>query len=177
MWKFCTRTHTHTYTFAHAHEIRSTNTFTELLNVYEATIGSWLWWWRCKLIYVWDRIRMHSIYARTKMKWMHEKNTSFTILTGNISPTTKTIATQETISAWFCITNSWLKNGGFLFDDFLAIPGLIAITTMCVLYMRVRPSLRCDWIWLCYWFYLSWIVGSFDNAEFFLNRSKNERKE
>lgn len=34
---------------------------------------------------------------------------------------------QDTISAWFCITNSWLKNGGFLFDDFLAIPGLIAI--------------------------------------------------
>lgn len=56
------------------------------------------------------------------------KQISTEILTGSINPTTNTIATHDTISAWFCITNSWLKNGGFLLDDFLAIPGLIAIT-------------------------------------------------
>lgn len=32
----------------------------------------------------------------------------------NMSPKTKTMATQATISAWFWITNSWLRNGGFL---------------------------------------------------------------
>lgn len=36
--------------------------------------------------------------------------------TCTIKPTTKTIATQETISAWFCITNSWLNIGGFLLE-------------------------------------------------------------
>ena len=35
-------------------------------------------------------------------------------LTSNISPRRNTIATQETISAWFWMTNSWLSTGGFL---------------------------------------------------------------
>lgn len=42
-------------------------------------------------------------------------------LTSNISPRRKTIATQETISAWFWMTNSWLSTGGFLLV-FLRIP-------------------------------------------------------
>ena len=29
-------------------------------------------------------------------------------------PTTKTMATQATMSAWFWMTNSWLRMGGFL---------------------------------------------------------------
>lgn len=40
-------------------------------------------------------------------------------LTWTIRPTTKTMATQETMSAWFCMTNSWLSIGGFLFELFL----------------------------------------------------------
>jgi len=36
------------------------------------------------------------------------------LLIWNISPTTKTMATQATMSAWFWMTNSWLKTGGFL---------------------------------------------------------------
>lgn len=39
-------------------------------------------------------------------------------LTSNISPRRNTIATQETISAWFWMTNSWLITGGFLFVFF-----------------------------------------------------------
>lgn len=35
-------------------------------------------------------------------------------LTSNIKPRRNTIATQETISAWFWMTNSWLSTGGFL---------------------------------------------------------------
>lgn len=46
-------------------------------------------------------------------------------LTWSIKPTTKTMATQLMISAWFWMTNSWLKNGGFLFFWFLI--GFIAI--------------------------------------------------
>ena len=38
----------------------------------------------------------------------------WTGLTSNISPRRNTIATQETISAWFWMTNSWLSTGGFL---------------------------------------------------------------
>lgn len=38
----------------------------------------------------------------------------WTGLTSNISPRRNTIATQETISAWFWMTNSWLSIGGFL---------------------------------------------------------------
>lgn len=40
-------------------------------------------------------------------------------LTCTIRPITKTIATQDTISAWFWIMNSWLKIGGFLLELFL----------------------------------------------------------
>ena len=36
-------------------------------------------------------------------------------LTWNTSPITKNMAMQDTISAWFWITNSWLRSGGFLF--------------------------------------------------------------
>lgn len=36
--------------------------------------------------------------------------------TCTIKPITKTIATQETMSAWFCMTNSWLSIGGFLLE-------------------------------------------------------------
>lgn len=42
----------------------------------------------------------------------------WTGLTSNISPRRNTIATQETISAWFWMTNSWLITGGFLFVFF-----------------------------------------------------------
>lgn len=38
------------------------------------------------------------------------------ILTCIIRPVTKIIATQETISPWFWIINSWLNIGGFLFE-------------------------------------------------------------
>lgn len=38
----------------------------------------------------------------------------WTGLTSNISPRRNTIATQETISAWFWMINSWLITGGFL---------------------------------------------------------------
>jgi hypothetical protein len=34
-----------------------------------------------------------------------------------MSPTTKTMATQATMSAWFWMMNSWLKMGGFLLED------------------------------------------------------------
>lgn len=44
-------------------------------------------------------------------------------LTCTIRPTTNTIATQLTISAWFWITNSWLRIGGF-FLSFLLPNGL-----------------------------------------------------
>ena len=33
-----------------------------------------------------------------------------------MSPTTKTMAMQATMSAWFWMTNSWLKMGGFLLE-------------------------------------------------------------
>lgn len=36
------------------------------------------------------------------------------VLTSNISPRRNTIATQDTMSAWFWMTNSWLSTGGFL---------------------------------------------------------------
>lgn len=36
--------------------------------------------------------------------------------TCTIRPITKTMATQETMSAWFCMTNSWLRIGGFLLE-------------------------------------------------------------
>lgn len=42
----------------------------------------------------------------------------WTGLTSNIRPSRNTIATQETMSAWFWITNSWLSTGGFLFVFF-----------------------------------------------------------
>lgn len=45
-----------------------------------------------------------------------------------MSPTTNTIATHETISAWFWITNSWLKIGGF-FLSFL-LPGFLNVADM-----------------------------------------------
>lgn len=35
-------------------------------------------------------------------------------------PTTKNIATQDIISAWFCMTNSWLNIGGFFLSFLLA---------------------------------------------------------
>lgn len=35
-------------------------------------------------------------------------------LTWTISPMTMTMATQDTMSAWFWMTNSWLSIGGFL---------------------------------------------------------------
>lgn len=38
----------------------------------------------------------------------------WTGLTSKMSPSRNTIATQETISAWFWMTNSWLSTGGFL---------------------------------------------------------------
>lgn len=41
--------------------------------------------------------------------------------TSNINPRRNTIATQETISAWFWMINSWLNTGGFLLV-FLRIP-------------------------------------------------------
>lgn len=44
--------------------------------------------------------------------------TMWTGLTSNISPNRNTIATQETMSAWFWMTNSWLSTGGFLFAFF-----------------------------------------------------------
>lgn len=53
--------------------------------------------------------------------------------TCTIKPTTKTIATQETMSAWFCMTNSWLRIGGFLFEllrPFIAT--ILAQTSACV---------------------------------------------
>lgn len=46
-------------------------------------------------------------------------------LTCIIRPTTNTIATQLTISAWFWMTNSWLRIGGF-FLSFLLPKGLLA---------------------------------------------------
>lgn len=46
----------------------------------------------------------------------------WTGLTSNISPRRNTIATQETISAWFWMTNSWLSTGGFLFVFFRMFP-------------------------------------------------------
>lgn len=42
----------------------------------------------------------------------------WTGLTSNISPRRNTIATQETISAWFWMINSWLITGGFLLGFF-----------------------------------------------------------
>lgn len=89
---------------------------------------------------------VHELYAMvTHIHSLHYSAANFVILgfddilTGNISPTTNTIATHETISAWFWITNSWLKNGGFLLDDFLAIPGLMAIFSLC--WSAVRSTL------------------------------------
>ena len=40
-------------------------------------------------------------------------------LTWAMSPTTITMATHDTMSAWFWMMNSWLNIGGFLFDVFL----------------------------------------------------------
>lgn len=67
--------------------------------------------------------------------WLSEMN-AFAIgeVESSISPTTKTIATQEMMSAWFCIINSWLKIGGFLLLDLRPIPGLIAILELYVVW-------------------------------------------
>lgn len=87
---------------------------------------------------------------------------AFGVLTGSINPTTKTIATHDTISAWFCITNSWLKNGGFLFDGFLAIPGFIAITIYFLFYVFLwLDRYLCDfWFGFClfglFWRWVKW---------------------
>lgn len=43
----------------------------------------------------------------------------WTGLTSNISPRRNTIATHETMSAWFWMMNSWLITGGFLLLFFL----------------------------------------------------------
>lgn len=47
--------------------------------------------------------------------WM---NQIIRTLTCTIKPIIKSIAMQETISAWFCIINSWLNIGGFLLEFF-----------------------------------------------------------
>ena len=57
---------------------------------------------------------------------------SASLLTWNISPTTKTIATHATMSAWFWMTNSWLKMGGFLLDDLL-------LTAMATAVLSITP--------------------------------------
>jgi hypothetical protein len=38
---------------------------------------------------------------------------------------TMTMATQDTMSAWFWMTNSWLSTGKFLLADFLPLIGAI----------------------------------------------------
>lgn len=68
-----------------------------------------------------------SLWMKYDMKWlvimfyanMHEDLVVISLHTCIISPTTKTIATQLTISAWFWITNSWLKIGGFFLSFLL----------------------------------------------------------
>lgn len=46
------------------------------------------------------------------------KKSAQTWLTWIMRPMTKTMATQETMSAWFWMTNSWLRIGGFLVELF-----------------------------------------------------------
>ena len=43
------------------------------------------------------------------------------LYTCTMSPMTKIIVTQEMMSAWFWITNSWLIIGGFLLEFFLPL--------------------------------------------------------
>lgn len=76
------------------------------------------------------------------------------LLTWNMRPMTKTIATQDTISAWFWIKNSWLRIGGFL----LLLERLGAIftsglSTGDVAYTRgtQRKEVVCDVLVLISW--------------------------
>lgn len=71
------------------------------------------------------------------------RNTQKNKHTWMVSPTTNIIATEAIISAWFWITNSWLKIGGFLLEDFLPKPGLIAISCFDLLVSQILQ------VWVC----------------------------
>lgn len=53
------------------------------------------------------------------------------IVTWTMSPTTNTIAKQLTISAWFWITNSWLRIGGFFLSFLLPSFLNVADISLC----------------------------------------------
>lgn len=69
-----------------------------------------------------DLYNLFEFYQENKFasifpRWKNKKEEEFVVKpTCTIKPITKIIARQETMSAWFCMTNSWLNIGGFLLE-------------------------------------------------------------
>merc|ERR1719158_2397104 len=59
-----------------------------------------------------------------------EEREAIGLETWNMRPTTKTMATQATMSAWFWITNSWLRTGGFFFFPLATMSYLLICPTV-----------------------------------------------
>lgn len=79
-----------------------------------AFIFKWICLWAARRGYLLQRQgSLHALVTRIPSEaWCFRNEKSK--LTSNIRPRRNTIATQETMSAWFWMTNSWLRTGGFL---------------------------------------------------------------
>ena len=116
----------------------------------------------------------------TCQPYVKERFDNVHMCTWNINPMTNTIATHDVMSAWFCITNSWLNTGGLLvllglripmFSDLLSCRSLTFTTGFLEEVFGNLPTIHCTKnthlkrrLWLDNSFYLSREPNMFDSA-------------